>query len=112
MNIFFKLIIILSISSLSAYAQSFEGIATYKTQQKFDFEIDSAKVGGSAMKKQIMGMLKKQFQKTFLLSFDKNNSLYKEDLELAPPSVGSNIVVVSSSFGSGVLYKNIQKIFY
>ena len=64
------------------------------------------------MKKQIMGMLKKQFQKTFLLSFDKNNSLYKEDLELAPPSVGSNIVVVSSSFGSGVLYKNIQKKYF
>lgn len=37
MNIFFKLIIILSISSLSAYAQSFDGIATYKTQQKIDF---------------------------------------------------------------------------
>ena len=102
MNNFFKLIIILLISSLSAFAQSFEGIATYKTQQKIDFEIDSTEVGGSAMKKQIMGMLKKQFQKTFLLSFDKNNSLYKEDLELAPPSVGSNIMVVNSGFGSGV----------
>ena len=112
MSNFFKLIIILLTSSLSAYAQSFEGIATYKTQQKIDFEIDSTKVGGSAMKKQIMGMLKKQFQKTFLLSFDKNNSLYKEDLELAPPSVGSNIMVVSSGFGPGVLYKNIQKKYF
>jgi GLPGLI family protein len=112
LNNFFKLIIILLISSLSAYAQSFEGIATYKTQQKIDFEIDSTEVGGSAMKKQIMGMLKKQFQKTFLLSFDKNNSLYKEDLELAPPSVGSNIMVVNSGFGSGVLYKNIQKKYF
>ena len=39
MNNFFKFIIILLISSLSAYAQTFEGIATYKTQQKIDFEI-------------------------------------------------------------------------
>ena len=87
-------------------AQEFQGIATYKTQRKLDIKLDSTKVGG--MQDEIMAMLKKQFEKTYLLTFNKEESSYKEDESLAPPSVGRNAVMIMSMGGSGELYKNIK----
>ena len=87
-------------------AQEFQGIATYKTQRKLDIKLDSTKVGG--MQDEIMAMLKKQFEKTYLLTFNKEESSYKEDESLAPPSVGGNAVMIMSMGGSGELYKNIK----
>jgi GLPGLI family protein len=60
------------------------------------------------MQKQLMDMLKKQFQKTYILTFDKNSSLYKEDEALAPPSAGGAMMIISSIGGTGALYKDIK----
>jgi len=90
------------------FAQDFQGVATYKTQQKLDLKIDSTQVGGGEMQKQLMEMLKKQFQKTYVLTFDKNTSIYKEDEELAPPSTGSGMIFISLDGGSDVLFKDIK----
>lgn len=108
MNTIFRLIFLLICSTFSLFAQDFQGVATYKTQRKLDVKIDSTQVGGSEMQKQIMEMLKKQFQKTYILTFDKNTSLYKEDEALAPPSTGGGMVFVQASSGSDVLFKNIK----
>jgi GLPGLI family protein len=87
-------------------AQEFQGIATYKTQRKVDIKIDSTQVGG--MQDEIMAMLKKQFEKTYILTFNKEESLYKEDESLATPSAGGSMVFISNMGGSGELYKNIK----
>ena len=108
MNILFRLVVFLLCSTFSLFAQDFQGVATYKTQRKLDLKIDSTQVGGGEMQKQIMAMLKKQFQKTYVLTFDKNTSIYKEDEALAPPSAGGSIMVISSMGGSGALYKDIK----
>ena len=108
MNTIFKLIILLLCSTFSLFAQDFQGVATYKTQRKLDVKIDSTQVGGGEMQKQIMAMLKKQFQKTYVLSFDKNTSIYKEDEALAPPSAGGVMMIISSVGGTGALYKDIK----
>lgn len=108
MNILFRLIIFLLCSTFSLFAQDFQGVATYKTQQKLDLKIDSTQVGGGEMQKQLMEMLKKQFQKTYVLTFDKNTSIYKEDEELAPPSTGSGMIFISLDGGSDVLFKDIK----
>jgi GLPGLI family protein len=55
-----------------------------------------------------MAMLKKQFQKTYILTFDKNTSIYKEDEALAPPATGNGMIFISSDGGSDVLFKNIK----
>jgi GLPGLI family protein len=107
MTTLFRLIVLLMCSSLSLLAQDFQGVATYKTQRSLDIKIDSTQVGGSEMQQQIMNMLKKQFQKTYLLTFNKTESQYKEDVELAPPATGGGMVFVMSDNGSGVLYKPI-----
>ena len=108
MNKLFRLVVFLLCSTFSLFAQDFQGVATYKTQRKLDLKIDSTQVNGGEMQKQIMAMLKKQFQKTYILTFDKNTSIYKEDEALAPPSAGGSIMVISSVGGSGSLYKDIK----
>ena len=107
MNALFRLLLFLLCSTFSLFAQDFQGVATYKTQRKLDLKIDSTQVGGGKMQKQIMDMLKKEFQKTFILTFDKNTSVYKEDEALAPPSTGSRMIFISSDGGSDVLFKDI-----
>ena len=108
MNTLFRFVVLLLCSTFSLFAQDFQGVATYKTQRKLDIKIDSTQVGGGEMQKQIMDMLKKEFQKTYILSFDKNTSIYKEDEALAAPSAGGAMMVVSSLGGSGTLFKDIK----
>ena len=65
-----KVLLIAFTCTISAIqAQEFQGIATYKTQRKVDIKIDSTQVGG--MQDELMAMLKKQFEKTYILTFNK-----------------------------------------
>ena len=52
-------------------------LATYKTHTKLDIKLDSSQMGGQ-MHDQMMAMLKKQFEKTYKLTFNKEESIYKE----------------------------------
>jgi len=107
MNTNIKITFLLFFTTVSLMAQDFQGVATYKTQRKLDIKMDSTQVGG--MQDEIMAMLKKQFEKTYILTFNKEESLYKEDESLAPPSTGGAMVFVSVMGGSGELYKNIKE---
>lgn len=87
------------------YAQEFHGEATYKSKRKVDIKLDSTQMA-SGMADQMMEMLKKQFEKTYVLSFNKEESMYKEEEALAAPQPqGMNVVMVMTG-GSDVLYKN------
>ena len=97
--------------TIKAYAQDFQGVATYKTQRAVDIKMDSTQMN-SDMHKQMQEMLKKQFQKTFTLSFNRKESVYKENESLAPPQVGGSgmqVMVVGAGGGSDILYKNTQE---
>lgn len=90
-------------------AQDFQGVATYKTHRKVDIKLDSTKVN-SAMEEQMMEMIKKQFQKTYKLSFNKENSIYKEEETLGAPQARAGGIMVSSfGGGSDVLFKDNKK---
>ena len=99
------LILIGVVSSINA--QDFQGIATYRTHRDFDIKMDSTKMN-DAMQKQMMDMMKKQFQKTYTLTFDKSSSLYKQEAELDKPQVGGGLQMSFGNSGSDVFYKNIQ----
>ena len=107
MNTNIKIVVLMVFSSVTLIAQDFQGVATYKTQRKLDIKMDSTQVGG--MQDQIMAMLKKQFEKTYILTFDKAQSIYKEEESLAPPSMGGARVIISGMGGSGELYKNTKE---
>ena len=91
-------------------AQDFQGVATYKTKRKVDIKLDSTQVNND-MQKQIMEMLKKQFEKTFTLTFDQNESIYKEEESLSTPQVGGSngLMVMTAGGGSDILYKNTKE---
>ena len=88
-------------------AQDFQGVATYKTHRDFDIKMDSTKMN-DAMQKQMMEMMKKQFQKTYTLTFDKSSSLYKQEAELDKPQVGGGFQMSFGNSGSDVFYKNVK----
>jgi GLPGLI family protein len=107
-------ILVLAAAFSAANAQDFQGVATYKTKRKVDLKIDSSNTSiSSEMQKKMAEMLKKQFEKTYLLTFNKAESIYKEDVSLETPGSGITMDGVSiRAFGGGgsdILYKNTQK---
>ena len=95
--------------------QEVQGKAVYKSQRKMDFKIGSGQQAtiSEEQKAQIDARLMKQFQKTFVLNFDQNASIYKEEKSLtAPagtPSNGLEVVVMGNGGGNDVLYKNMKE---
>jgi len=105
------LVLALAVVVTSANAQNFQGIATYKTQRKLDIQLDSTQMNSDIQAK-MMAMMKKQFQKTFLLTFNKEESTYKQEEELDKPQVGGGqfqMVMIGGGGGTDVLYKNTKE---
>lgn len=103
-----KVFAVLLVFSTLASAQDFTGIATYKTKRKIDIQMDSTQMN-SEMHQKMMDMLKKQFEKTFILTFNKEESIYKEEEKLGAPQMGGMQMVVVNTGGSDVLYKNTKE---
>lgn len=98
--------LLLGIMTLSA--QDFQGVATYKTKRNINIKMDTTKVSSDIQKK-MMEQMKKQFEKTFLLSFNKTESLYTQEAALDKPQIGGggfDMVVISTQGSSDILYKN------
>lgn len=91
-----------------ARAQEFTGVATYKSKRKVDIKLDSTQVN-SEMHQKMMDMLKKQFEKTYILTFNKEESVYKEEESLGAPQPGGMEVVMINTGGTDVLYKNTKE---
>ena len=108
MKVIAKLIVIaIAFITSNAMAQDFQGVATYKSQRKMDIKLDSTQVN-SGMQEQMMAMMKKQFEKTYLLTFNKEESLYKEDKQLESPQTSGMMIVMIDGGGSDILYKNTK----
>ncbi|MGB3605816.1 GLPGLI family protein [Psychroserpens sp.] len=101
------IILFIVLASMSMFAQDFQGVATYKTKRQVSIKMDSTKMQ-SAMQEQISEMLKKSFEKTYLLTFNKEASIYKEEDALKAPTAAGLGLVVSSSGGGDVIYKNTK----
>lgn len=105
---FLKAILIVLITVSNAIAQEFTGEAIYKSKQKVDIKLDSTKMS-SDMQAKMSAMLKKQFEKTHVLTFNKEASIYKEETALAAPQPASGMMVsVGGSGDSDILYKNTK----
>ncbi len=109
-------IIVMLLVSSKVIAQDFQGVATYKSKRQMDFQIgnDSTDTGGnmqmdSDMQKRMMEMLKKQFEKTYILTFSKEESLFKEEESLEAPQPRGMQFVIAGMGGSDVYYKNIKE---
>lgn len=59
-------------------------------------------------KKQIEARMKSWLEKTYILTFDKEESIFKEDEKLSSPVNGRGSSFFGSSFSPGAQYKNIK----
>lgn len=89
-----------------ATAQSFQGKAYYQTKRDFEMKMDTTQVNNT-MQKQIFSMLTKEFEKNYILTFNKEASIYKQEDKLDAPKPQSGIMI-SNNGGFSVLYKNIK----
>jgi GLPGLI family protein len=91
-------------------AQDFQGVATYKSKRQMDVKLDSTQID-SEMQERIMEMMKKQFEKTYKLTFTKEESIYKEEekLDKPHPASGGMVMVMATTGGSDILYKNTKE---
>jgi len=89
----------------SIVAQDFQGVATYKSHRKFDIKMGENN-HDSAMQKQLQEQLRKQFQKEYTLTFNKHESIYKQNEKLDAPSPSSSGIQIRITGGSDIMYKN------
>ncbi len=113
-NLIRNLIIISIVFALHTIsAQDLQGIAYYKTKRKVEITLDST-TASSTQQKQINELLKKQFEKEYVLNFDKTGSTYKEVESLGNAASGASgirfeaITIGGSGSGNDILYKNTK----
>lgn len=110
--------IIFTVSVLFAFItanaqKDFQGMAVYESKTSTaDFK---ARMGGNKditpeMQKMIEERMKKMFEKTFILNFDKSASIYKEEEKLETPGQQGGGMRMMTSFmgGGGTYYKNVK----
>ena len=100
--------------STNLFSQEFQGKAYYQTKTTMNLGSWGSKMSEqqkNAMKDRMKGYL----EKTFILTFSKSESMYKEEERLdAPGSGGSGMGAMFMSAGSGnpEMYKNIKEKIY
>lgn len=100
-----------------AQAQEFQGMAVYESKTSTAEMMKN--FGGNRemtpdMKASIEERMKKMFEKTFILNFDKSASIYKEEEKLDTPGQngGGGRFMASMMGGGGTQYKNVKEKMY
>jgi GLPGLI family protein len=101
---------------LNAIAQDFQGIAIYES--KTSSADMMANISGNReispdRKAQIEENMKKMFEKTFILTFDKTSSTYAEEEKIEQPGQGGGMRMMGSMMGGGgTQFKNVKEKIY
>lgn len=112
------LLVVLFITVLKMQAQKdFQGVAVYESKTSTaDLKAGMGRAGREItpdMQKMIEERMKKAFEKTFILNFDKSASIYKEEEKLDAPGAqgngGMGRMISSFAGGGGTMYKNIKE---
>ena len=113
----YKLIftLVLAIASyMGLRAQEFQGIAVYESKTStadFKTQMEGNKNMTPDIQKMIEERMKKMFEKTFILNFNKSSSIYKEEEKLEASAQASAGMRMMSSMtgGGGTFYKNVKE---
>ena len=103
-----------AVSFLQMQAQEFQGMAVYESKTStsdFKTRMEGNKDMTPDMQKMIEERMKKMFEKTFILNFNKSASIYKEEEKLDAPGQGGGGMKMMSSMmgGGGTNYKNVKQ---
>ena len=91
-------------------AQDFQGQAYYFSKTTMDMSRwDRGGKMSEAQKKQMEARMKPWLEKTYILTFNKEESIFKEDEKLEGGPGGRPPSMWGSSFSAGLQYKNIKE---
>lgn len=95
----------------TVFAQDFQGVATYQSKTTVDFDGFGGRQMSEEQKKQMEERMKSMFEKTYKLSFNKFESIYKEEEKLETPGAGGGMHFggFMASFIGGPQYKNVKE---
>ena len=110
-NIRFKCIaVIFLLMFASINAQDFQGKAFYQSKTNIEMDLSASGIPADRIK-MIQERMKNQLEKTYVLSFDKSASIYKEEEKLdqaGGTGRGGMRMIMIGGAGTGKHYKNTQ----
>jgi len=101
------LLVVFCISSIS-FAQDFQGKAYYQTKTTMDMDQFGGREMSPDQKKRIEERMKSFLEKVYILTFNKEESIYKEDEKLEAPGSGRGFGGFGASLTGGPKYKNVK----
>lgn len=102
------LLLLLCISAISFAQQNFQGKAYYMSKTTMDLDQWGGREMSPEQKKRIQERMKSFLEKEYILTFNKEESIYKEDEKLETPGSGRGWGGFASSFTGGPKYKNVK----
>lgn len=99
----------LFVFSLHTFAQNISGQAYYESKTTVDLDaFGNNREMTDDMKKMIAERMKSMLEKTYILTFNKDESIYKEEVKLDANPGNAGFKMMMGSFVPGPLYKNIK----
>lgn len=104
----FSFLLFFSMSFIQA--QDFQGKAYYESKTSMDMSGWGGNQMTEEQKKQMAERMKSMFEKTFILTFNRTESIYKEQEKLDTPGAGggNRFGGMMGSFTAGPQYKNVK----
>jgi len=105
------ILLLFTLTFTTIQAQDITGIATYQSKTDIDLKLESSSLSPEMMQK-IQDKMKKNFEKTYTLKFNQNESVFQEEEQLDTPGLSGGsvqMVTVGGSFKGGKLYKNVTE---
>lgn len=107
-KIIFKIgLIFLSLFSIQIQGQEFHGQAVYESKKSTSDYSFSRKDMTEDMKQKLEERIKKASERTYILDFNKNESVYYQEVKLEAPTRSSG--QVASGASEGKRYKNVKE---
>lgn len=94
--------------SLAISSQNFSGQATYQSKNNMEMDFGGREMT-EQMRQQITEMMKRALEKTYILNFNQEASIYKEEEKLDTPGAGGGFgMMMMGNFTAGAQYKNTK----
>lgn|SRR5690554_102698 len=101
--------LLLLVFSLQSFAQNISGQAFYESKTSVDMdEINIGREISEEMKNMIAEQMRSVLEKTYILTFNKNESIYREEEKLESNPMIGGFQMMTGSFMPGPQYKNLS----
>tara|TARA_B110001450_G_scaffold13231_1_gene12493 strand:+ start:631 stop:1497 length:867 start_codon:yes stop_codon:yes gene_type:complete len=108
LNKAYQIVLMVLLISSVTYAQNFQGKAYYFSKTSVDMDGWGGRKMTEERKKQMADRMRSMFEKTYILTFDREASTYQEDEVLEAPGGRGGFGKWGSSFSAGMQYKNVK----